>query len=242
MSAPTGGWSRSCTPTTRTRPSRGCASCSTTSCAASWSPTFRECVLLSGGLDSSAVTALSARELERRAGAHVRRRLRRPGGELQSQMTMRPTLDTPYVHDVAEHVGSEHTDIVLDHDQLADLDVRRKVVGARDLPMGIGDMDASLYLLFKAIREHSTVALSGESADEIFGGYRQFHDPAAQQPDAFPWLAIVAAPSADDARCPRRRRCAARWTSTATCRPLRRRGGRGRARWTGKTTSTTGCG
>ena len=56
--------------------------------------------------------------------------------------------------------------------------------------MGIGDMDASLYLLFKAIRQQSTVALSGESADEIFGGYRQFHDPIVQQTDAFPWIAI----------------------------------------------------
>ena len=49
---------------------------------------------------------------------------------------------------------------------------------ARDLPAGLGDMDASLYLLFKAIRGHSTVALSGESADEVFGGYQQFFDPA----------------------------------------------------------------
>ena len=94
------------------------------------------------------------------------------------------------MHDVAKHVGSDHTDIVLDHTQLADLDLRRKVVRARDLPMGMGDMDASLYLLFKAIRQQSTVALSGESADEIFGGYRQFHDPAVQQTDAFPWIAI----------------------------------------------------
>jgi len=91
---------------------------------------------------------------------------------------------------VAKHVGSEHTDIVLDHNQLADLELRRKVVGARDLPLGLGDMDASLYLLFKAIRQESTVALSGESADEIFGGYRQFHDPTVQQTDAFPWIAI----------------------------------------------------
>ena len=75
----------------------------------------------------------------------------------------------------------KHTDIVLDHNQLADPDIRRKVVRARDLPIGIGDMDASLYLLFKAIRQQSTVALSGESADEIFGGYRQFHDPVVQK-------------------------------------------------------------
>jgi asparagine synthase (glutamine-hydrolysing) len=58
---------------------------------------------------------------------------------------------------------------VLDHNQLADPDIRRKVVAARDIPIGLGDMDASLYLLFKAIRQQSTVALSGESADEIFG-------------------------------------------------------------------------
>lgn len=51
-------------------------------------------------------------------------------------------------------------------------------------------MDTSLYLLFKAIRQQSTVALSGESADEIFGGYRQFHDATVQQTDAFPWIAI----------------------------------------------------
>jgi asparagine synthase (glutamine-hydrolysing) len=99
-------------------------------------------------------------------------------------------MDTPYVHDVAKHVRSDHTDIVLDHTQLSDLDLRRKVVRARDLPMGMGDMDESLYLLFKAIRQQSTVALSGESADEIFGGYRQFHDPAAQNTDTFPWIAI----------------------------------------------------
>jgi asparagine synthase (glutamine-hydrolysing) len=55
-------------------------------------------------------------------------------------------------------------------------------------------MDTSLYLLCKAIRERSTVALSGESADEIFGGYRQFHDPVAQRAHTFPWLVATMAP------------------------------------------------
>jgi asparagine synthase (glutamine-hydrolysing) len=147
-----------------------------------------ECVLLSGGLDSSAITALSARELS----VAVRTFAVDFTGQADNftPTEMRPTLDAPYVHDVAEHVGSAHTDIVLDYGQLADPEIRRKVVGARDLPMGIGDMDASLYLLFKAIRQQSTVALSGESADEIFGGYRQFHDRRVQQTDAFPWIAI----------------------------------------------------
>ena len=54
----------------------------------------------------------------------------------------------------------------------------RRCCGPATCPAGLGDMDSSLYLLFKAIREHSTVALSGESADEVFGGYRWFHDPS----------------------------------------------------------------
>ena len=151
-----------------------------------------ECVLLSGGLDSSTITALSARELTEPVRTFAVDFVDQAQNFKPNDM--RPTLDTPYVHEVAEHVGSDHTDIVLDHNQLADPGIRRKVVTARDLPMGIGDMDASLYLLFKAIREQSTVALSGESADEIFGGYRQFHDPAVQKTDAFPWIAIGNSP------------------------------------------------
>ena len=147
-----------------------------------------ECVLLSGGLDSSAITALSARELS----IPVRSFSVDFAGEADNFTPdeLRPTMDTPYVHDVAKHVGSDHTDIVLDHDELADPDVRRRVITARDLPLSFGDLDVSLYLLFKAIRAQSTVALSGESADEIFGGYRQFHDPTVQQTDDFPWIAI----------------------------------------------------
>jgi len=148
------------------------------------------CVLLSGGLDSSAITALSAQQL-----AAQQQKVRSFAVDFVGQTEnfqpdeMRATPDAPYVHDVAEHVGSQHQDIVLDHQALADPEVRRRVIGSRDLPVGLGDMDASLYLLFKAIREHSTVALSGESADEVFGGYQWFHDPAAVQADTFPWMA-----------------------------------------------------
>ncbi|HEX6446620.1 MAG TPA: asparagine synthase (glutamine-hydrolyzing) [Streptosporangiales bacterium] len=151
------------------------------------------CVLLSGGLDSSAITALSAGRLAR-DGEQVRTFAVDFVGQTENFKpdAMRDTPDTPYVHDVAEHVHSRHEDIVLDAKTLADPDARRAVIRARDIPAGLGDMDKSLYLLFKAIRAHSTVALSGESADEVFGGYRWFHDEQVQRADMFPWIAQFA--------------------------------------------------
>ncbi|MDN0199071.1 asparagine synthase (glutamine-hydrolyzing) [Streptomyces sp. S.PNR 29] len=147
------------------------------------------CTLLSGGLDSSAMTALAARQLAEH-GEKVRSFAVDFLGQAENFVAdeLRGTPDTPFVHDVARTAGTDHQDIVLDAHALADPDVRAKVIRARDLPAGLGDMDASLYLLFKAIREHSTVALSGESADEVFGGYLQFFDEEARSADTFPWL------------------------------------------------------
>jgi asparagine synthase (glutamine-hydrolysing) len=147
------------------------------------------CTLLSGGLDSSAMTAIAATQLAR-TGQTVQSFAVDFVGQTEKFVpdSLRATPDTPYVHDVAANSSTDHQDIVLDSDQLADPDVRSKVIRARDLPIGMGDMDASLYLLFKAIRQYSTVALSGESADEVFGGYQQFFDPEAIAGKTFPWL------------------------------------------------------
>ncbi|MEV6847959.1 asparagine synthase (glutamine-hydrolyzing) [Actinoplanes sp. NPDC051411] len=154
------------------------------------------CVLLSGGLDSSAITALAAR-----ATGTVRSfAVDFPGqAENFQQDDMRDTPDTPFVHDVARHVGTDHNDIILDSSELMDPLHRLGVLGATDLPSAMGDMYTSLYLLFRAIRERSTVALSGESADEVFGGYRWFHDPEAIAADTFPWVTAVRSRTEPDA-------------------------------------------
>jgi asparagine synthase (glutamine-hydrolysing) len=150
------------------------------------------CSLLSGGLDSSAVTALAAQKLAAAGAGPVRSFSVGFVGyeENFSADPMRDTPDGPYVRELAEHVGANHSDITLSNDDLMDPDARAAVLRARDLPVSIGDMDTSLYLLFKAIRGRSTVALSGESADEVFGGYRWFHDPQAVNADTFPWMAV----------------------------------------------------
>ncbi|NEB77935.1 asparagine synthase (glutamine-hydrolyzing) [Streptomyces sp. SID14478] len=158
------------------------------------------CTLLSGGLDSSAMTAIAARQLGRQ-GETVRSFAVDFMGQAENFVAdeLRGTPDTPFVHDVANASGTDHRDIVLDSHALADPEVRAKVIRARDIPAGFGDMDASLYLLFRAIREHSTVALSGESADEVFGGYLQFFDEEARNADTFPWLVRMGRHFGDDA-------------------------------------------
>jgi asparagine synthase (glutamine-hydrolysing) len=97
------------------------------------------CVLLSGGLDSSAVTALSAALLAEE-GERVRTFAVDFVGQTQHFRPdpLRATPDTPYVHDVAEHVGAEHSDIVLDNETLTDPQLRRRVVAALDQPVGMG--------------------------------------------------------------------------------------------------------
>ncbi|WP_219507914.1 asparagine synthase (glutamine-hydrolyzing) [Nonomuraea ceibae] len=148
------------------------------------------CTLLSGGLDSSTLTALAAAELAGRG-----QQLRSFSVDFEGQTAdfrpdaLRPAPDTPFAHEVAAHVRSHHTDVVLTPETLADPKIRELVIRAYDLPMGHGDMDASMLLLFKAIREQAVVALSGESADELFGGYHQFFSPQGRAETSFPWLA-----------------------------------------------------
>ncbi|WFU39928.1 asparagine synthase (glutamine-hydrolyzing) [Bradyrhizobium sp. CB82] len=143
------------------------------------------CTLLSGGLDSSAMTALAARFSDERIRSFALDFVGYTDNFIPGPMCATP--DGPYVQEVSKFVGTDHTDITLSADELMDANVRAATLHARDLPFTMGDIDSSLYLLFKAIRQHATVALSGESADELFGGYCWFHDPAFVQADKFPW-------------------------------------------------------
>ena len=204
------------TPTTRPPPSAPCASCSRTSSRRQLVSDVPLCTLLSGGLDSIGDHRAGRRAHSRPQGAGPVRSFavdfvghdRATSGQTRCA----PTPDAPFVARVAEHVGSEHTDIVLDTPELMDPSTAPPCSRARDLPLALGDMDTSLYLLFRAIREQSTVALSGESADEVFGGYRWFHDAGARRaPTRSPgWRASVGAPGDR-----RRRACSTAGCSTA---------------------------
>lgn len=142
------------------------------------------CTLLSGGLDSSAVTVLAAPGL-RSAGTGP---LRTYSVDFDANAAhfvpnaFNVARDEPFVQTVAAWLESEHTTV-----QVTTADVMRElgtVVTARDLP-GLGDLDAALYLLCQHVKTQATVALSGEGADELFGGYRWAMQP---EPPAFPWF------------------------------------------------------
>ncbi|ARQ68459.1 asparagine synthase (glutamine-hydrolyzing) [Streptomyces marincola] len=159
------------------------------------------CSLLSGGLDSSALTALAQRALDADDGGRVRTFSVNFAGLADNfePEPFRDAPDAPFVTELVGHVGTDHQEILLDTAHLVEPSVRDAVLRAWDLPYGIGDHDPSLYLLFKAVRGTSTVALSGESADEVFGGYLWFHDQVASTAHTYPWHAINKVPVSDQA-------------------------------------------
>jgi asparagine synthase (glutamine-hydrolysing) len=142
--------------------------------------------MLSGGLDSSGLTALAAKEFEKNGKTLHTYSIDFMNNERDfEQDFLRRDLDEPWVKRVAEYIGTHHHTVVFSADKLVEnLLVPMR---ARDLP-GIGELETSLYLLFKEMKKDATVALSGESADEVFSGYPWFHQEQFLNADVFPWL------------------------------------------------------
>lgn len=147
------------------------------------------CTLLSGGLDSSAVTALTAQAVRAHGDAPVRSFAVDFSNLTESveRDLVHPVADSPYADEVAGHVGTEHRRIVIDIAEMTRHEVRREVAAALDWPTFLGNMDTSLYLLCRSVSEYATVALTGDLADEIFGGHPWFHIPAYTQSGTLPW-------------------------------------------------------
>lgn len=147
------------------------------------------CTLLSGGLDSSVVTALVQRE-EANAGRRTKARsvtFDDYAGSFKAD-PLRSTPDEPFARLAAEKIGVSYREVSVSKDELLNAALRHAVMVARDAP-GLGNMDGSLYLLCQQIKREATVALSGEGADEVFGGYGWFYDPERVWAGRFPWTA-----------------------------------------------------
>ena len=137
---------------------------------------------LSGGLDSSLISAICARESDeplRTYSVDYRDNDKNfvPG-------KFQPASDAEFIRLMVDTIGSRHSWTVLSPGDL--MDTLEDATLARDLP-GMADVDFSLLAFCREIRKDVKVALSGECADEIFGGYPWYRDPEVRSRDGFPW-------------------------------------------------------
>ncbi|NHN30136.1 asparagine synthase (glutamine-hydrolyzing) [Paenibacillus agricola] len=144
------------------------------------------CTLLSGGLDSSALSAYAANyNREHALGALHTYSIDYVDNDKHFKAnSFQPNSDAPWIKRMTEFLGSEHHYLEFDTPEL--IESLKTAVYARDLP-GMADVDGSLYLFCREIKKDATVAISGEAADEIFGGYPWFHREETLAANTFPW-------------------------------------------------------
>lgn len=147
------------------------------------------CTFLSGGLDSSAISAIAAKSFKEKGKKLTTYSIEYEDNDKYFKSSLfQPTSDEYFADVMAKFIDSNHRKVVLDHSNLA-LALKDAVI-ARDLP-GMADIDSSLLLFCKEIRKDFVVGLSGECADEIFGGYPWFTRDEMFYLDTFPWARFV---------------------------------------------------
>lgn len=144
------------------------------------------CTLLSGGVDSSAITAVAAQELKRQGNGPIHTySVDFIDNDIHFKSNnFQPDSDNHWIKVMVEYLTTKHHYINLG--TMEQIKALGAAVHARDLP-GMADVDASLLLFCQQIKKGAAVALSGECADEIFGGYPWFHREDLINSGTFPW-------------------------------------------------------
>lgn len=143
------------------------------------------CTFLSGGLDSSVVTAIASNCLKEQGRGLSTYSFEFEGNEeFFTPSSFQPDRDQAWAQRVSEVLGTEHSTLLCNNDQLAD-SLFEGVI-AKDLP-GMSDIDGSLLYFCRQVKKNHVVALCGECADEIFGGYPWFHRQEMFDGSHFPW-------------------------------------------------------
>jgi len=152
------------------------------------------CTLLSGGLDSSAITAVAARVFQEQGPAALKTFSVDyvENDQYYRSNSFETSADSPWARRVADYLGTEHKSIFIENVELAH--ALMPSLQALDLP-GMTDIDSSLYLFCREIRKEAVVALSGECADEILGGYPWFRANGEADGITFPWIRMLTARS-----------------------------------------------
>lgn len=143
------------------------------------------CTLLSGGLDSSLLTAFAANHYAQQGKVLHTYSVDFEGSkQFFESNAFQKTQDSYWISLMQKAFHTEHHEIILKQQDL--IDALYEAVQLKDYPSMV-DIDSSLLLLCREIKKDFTVALSGECADEVFGGYPWFFDGA----EPFPWIRSI---------------------------------------------------
>lgn len=134
-------------------------------------------VFLSGGLDSSAIAALAGAKRTFSVDYEENERYFKAN-------SFQPNSDNIYIKQMNDFLGVEHTAVTLGVDEL--VGALFEAVDARDLP-GMADVDSSLLLFCCEVSKYASAVLSGEGADELFGGYPWYRNEDMLNREGFPW-------------------------------------------------------
>lgn len=148
------------------------------------------CTFLSGGLDSSIITKFASdycnenglEPLNTFSIDYV------DNDKNFVKSDFQPNSDNYYINLMVNKLNTVHHPIVIDTPELADY--LEDAMIARDMP-GMADIDSSLLLFCKYVKPNATVALTGECADEIFGGYPWFFREDTLNCNTFPWSIAI---------------------------------------------------
>ena len=143
------------------------------------------CTFLSGGVDSSLVSAVCAEELKAQGQTLTTYSFDFTDNDKYFQAnSFQPSMDRPYVDQMVTFLHSDHHYLECGSDIQADR--LYASVDAHDLPC-MADVDSSLLYFCEEVAKHHKVVLTGECADEVFGGYPWFHKELFLNCNTFPW-------------------------------------------------------
>mgnify|MGYP004606967579 FL=1 len=148
------------------------------------------CTFLSGGLDSSIITKFASDyckdnglpPLDTYSIDYV------DNDKNFVKSDFQPNSDNYYIDLMNKNLHTRHHKIVIDTPELAEY--LEDAMIARDMP-GMADIDSSLLLFCKNVKKEMTVSLTGECADEIFGGYPWFFREDSLKSGTFPWSIAI---------------------------------------------------
>lgn len=143
------------------------------------------CTFLSGGLDSSLVTSICSRELQKQGGQLSTYSFDFKDNTVNFKANaFQPSQDRPWVDTMVKYAKTNHHYLECKNEDL--FHHLYDAVDARDLPC-MADVESSMLYFCSLVSSHHKVTLTGECADEIFGGYPWFHKKECFESDCFPW-------------------------------------------------------